>query len=314
MILNIIFLILGIGLVLMGADKFTDGACGIARKWKVSELVIGLTIVALGTSLPEFMVSLFSVLGGSADMSVGNIVGSNCFNTLVIIGASSFMMDIAVERSLLRRDIPGSLFLALLLFGMVFSDGTLDRMEAVILVFLFIAYIAYTFRIAMKDRASASDEVHQEDKSMWQLLLLILLGGTGLVLGGHLLVDNAASLARLWGVKESIIGLTILAGGTSLPELATSMVAARKGSDGLALGNAIGSNVFNIAFVLGLCGTIMPMQVSDISAVDWIALIGSNILLWVLAFTGRKLCKWEGFVLLLAYMLYLIYICSVAKV
>lgn len=305
MVVFVLGLALGIALVLIGADKFTDGACGIARKWKVSELVIGLTIVALGTSLPEFMVSFFSVLRGSADMSAGNIIGSNIFNTLVIIGASALMMEVRVERSLLVRDIPLSLGLSLLLFGMAFFDHNLSRAEGLVLAALFCLYLLYTFRIAMSDRRAATDEVQLEDKPMWKLLILIVIGGAGLVIGGNLLVENAASLARMWGVKESVIGLTILAGGTSLPELATSLVAARKGSDGLALGNAIGSNVFNIAFVLGICGSIMPMQVADISVADWSALILSNIFLWIVAATGNRLNKLEGLLLLGGYLSYI---------
>lgn len=306
MILFMLGLVLGIALVLAGADKFTDGACGIARKWKVSELVIGLTIVALGTSLPEFIVSFFSVLRGSSDMSAGNIIGSNIFNTLIIIGASALMMDVRVERSLLLRDIPLSLVLSLLLFGLAFFDKELSRIDGIVLTVIFVLYIMYTFRIAMKDRKAAKVEVEvREEEPMWKLVLLIIVGGAGLVLGGNLLVENAASLARMWGVKESVIGLTILAGGTSLPELATSLVAARKGSDGLALGNAIGSNVFNIAFVLGICSSIMPMGVREISVTDWITLIMSNILLWIVSATGKKLCKWEGIVLLCGYSAYI---------
>lgn len=307
MTLNIVGLVLGIAFVLTGADKFTDGACGIARKWKVSELVIGLTIVALGTSLPEFMVSFFSVLRGSSDMSVGNIIGSNIFNTLVIIGASALMIRISVERSLLIRDIPLSLLLSVILLGVAFFDGNISRMDGILLSLLFICYIAYTFHIAMQDKNNITeDAVAEEDTPTWKLVGMILLGGAGLVLGGNMLVNNAASLARMWGISESVIGLTILAGGTSLPELATSMMAARKGSDGLALGNAIGSNVFNIAFVLGVCGSIMPMTVSDIKLTDWVTLIGSNVLLWIVAFTGKKLNKLEGLILLLCYVLYLV--------
>lgn len=250
MTLNILLLVLGIALVIWGADKFTDGACGIARKWKVSELVIGLTIVALGTSLPEFIVSFFSVLRGSTDMSVGNIIGSNIFNTLVIIGASAIMMRIAVDRSLLVRDIPISLGVAVLLFLTAFFDGGLSRVDGLVLLAVFVLYLLYTFRIAMQDKAHV-DAAAEESAPMYKFLFLVLLGCACLVYGGNMLVENAAELARKWGVSERIIGLTILAAGTSLPELATSLVAARKGSHGLALGNAIGSNIFNIAFILG---------------------------------------------------------------
>lgn len=305
MILNIFFLIIGIALVLWGADKFTDGASGIARKWHVSELVIGLTVVAMGTSLPELMVSLFSSLRGSSDMSVGNIVGSNIFNTLTIIGASALMMPVVIQKGVLYRDIPLSFVFALLLFGLSY-DGNITLLDAIFLLILFCGFLYYTYYIGTHGQKT-SDEV-REDTSIWKLLFLLLIGIVCLVSGGQLLVNNAADLARLWGVRESVIGLTILAAGTSLPELATSMVAAKKGSAGLAMGNAIGSNVFNIAFVLGTCSAIRPMVVQDISMVDWAVFIFSNVLLWIFACSKRSLSKLEGLVLVLSYIAYLTYL------
>ena len=305
MILNIFFLIIGIALVLWGADKFTDGASGIARKWHVSELVIGLTVVAMGTSLPEVMVSLFSSLRGSSDMSVGNIVGSNIFNTLTIIGASALMMPVVIQKGVLYRDIPLSFVFALLLFVLSY-DGNITLFDAIFLLILFCGFLYYTYYIGTHGQKT-SDEV-REDTSIWKLLFLLLIGIVCLVSGGQLLVNNAADLARLWGVRESVIGLTILAAGTSLPELATSMVAAKKGSAGLAMGNAIGSNVFNVAFVLGTCSAIRPMVVQDISMVDWAVFIFSNVLLWIFACSKRSLSKLEGLVLVLSYIAYLTYL------
>jgi len=309
MLLNCFLLVVGIALVLWGADRFTDGACAAARRWNVSEMVIGLTIVALGTSLPEFMVSFFSVLKGSADMSVGNIVGSNIFNTLVIVGASAMMMKMPVERSLLVFDIPLSLFAALSLYFVAYYDGNIRRIEGLGLLLFFCAFLYYTFWRSCK----TNPEVEQNVSNVAQMpipkiLLLSMIGCGCLIFGGHLMVDNAAELAREWGISERIIGLTILAAGTSLPELATSMMAARKGSDGLALGNAIGSNVFNIAFVIGICSIVKPMAVSDISMADWFTLLASNVLLWVLAFSHRSLSSWKGAVLVLSYIAYLLYI------
>ena len=308
-VLNCFLLVVGIALVLWGADRFTDGACAAARRWNVSEMVIGLTIVALGTSLPEFMVSFFSVLKGSADMSVGNIVGSNIFNTLVIVGASAMMMKMPVERSLLVFDIPLSLFAALSLYFVAYYDGNIRRIEGLGLLLFFCAFLYYTFWRSCK----TNPEVEQNVSNVAQMpipkiLLLSMIGCGCLIFGGHLMVDNAAELAREWGISERIIGLTILAAGTSLPELATSMMAARKGSDGLALGNAIGSNVFNIAFVIGICSIVKPMAVSDISMADWFTLLASNVLLWVLAFSHRSLSSWKGAVLVLSYIAYLLYI------
>ena len=308
MILNCLLLVVGIALVLWGADRFTDGACGIARRWNVSEMVIGLTIVALGTSLPEFMVSFFSVLKGSADMSVGNIVGSNIFNTLVIVGASAMMMKMPVERSLLVYDIPISMLAALCLYGFAYFDGDISRAEGMLLVLFFCAFLYYTFWRSRKNSPAVEEDDKGVQMSVPKILLFLVVGCASLVYGGQLMVDNAAALAREWGVSERIIGLTILAAGTSLPELATSMMAARKGSNGLALGNAIGSNVFNIAFVIGLCSIVKPMMISGISFADWFTLIFCNVLLWMLAFARRSLTTWKGIVLLAAYIVYLAYI------
>lgn len=308
MILNCLLLVVGIALVLWGADRFTDGACGVARRWNVSEMVIGLTIVALGTSLPEFMVSFFSVLKGSADMSVGNIVGSNIFNTLVIVGASAMMMKMPVERSLLASDIPLSMLAALFLYGVAYFDGDISRVEGIFLLLFFFVFLYYTFWRARKNAPALEEDDMGAQMSVPKILLFLVIGCACLVYGGQLMVDNAAVLAREWGVSERIIGLTILAAGTSLPELATSMMAARKGSNGLALGNAIGSNIFNIAFVIGICSIVKPMAVSDISVTDWFTLIFCNVLLWMLAFARRSLTTWKGFVLLAAYILYLAFI------
>ena len=308
MILNCLLLVVGIALVLWGADRFTDGACGVARRWNVSEMVIGLTIVALGTSLPEFMVSFFSVLKGSADMSVGNIVGSNIFNTLVIVGASAMMMKMPVERSLLASDIPLSMLAALFLYGVAYFDGDISRVEGIFLLLFFFVFLYYTFWRARKNAPALEEDDMGAQMSVPKILLFLVIGCACLVYGGQLMVDNAAVLAREWGVSERIIGLTILAAGTSLPELATSMMAARKGSNGLALGNAIGSNIFNIAFVIGICSIVKPMAVSDISIADWFTVIFCNVLLWMLAFARRSLTTWKGFVLLAAYILYLAFI------
>jgi len=308
-LMNCLLLIVGITLVLWGADRFTDGACAIARRWNVSEMVIGLTIVALGTSLPEFMVSFFSVLKGSADMSVGNIVGSNIFNTLVIVGASAMMMKMPVERSLLIFDIPISLLAALCLFSVAYFDGNIKRLDGAVLMLFFVFFLYYTFWCSRNKSITIGEEKGKgEQVSILKILVLLVVGCVCLVYGGQLMVDNAAGLAREWGVSERVIGLTILAAGTSLPELATSVMAARKGSDGLALGNAIGSNVFNIAFVIGVCSIVKPMAVSDISVADWFSLIFSNILLWTLAFSRCSLNSYKGFILLTAYIAYLVYI------
>lgn len=310
--MNIVLLLVGTALVLWGADKFTDGACGVARRWNVSELMIGLTIVAMGTSLPELIVSLLSSIRGSGDMSVGNIVGSNIFNTLVIIGASAMAMKIAVSRVTLYRDVSLSFGVAVVLFLMG-RDGELSRVEGVLLLGIFAIFLYNLFMAERKNKKNHTEAPEQpkDIEPVWKLLLLLVIGVASLVGGGQLLVNNAAELARSWGVSESVIGLTILAGGTSLPELATSVVAARKGSNDLALGNALGSNIFNITLVLGLCNVISPMHIPLISATDWAFLIGSNVVLAVCAFTRMRLCRLEGLVLLLCYAAYLTFLFSV---
>lgn len=308
MLLEITLIIAGIALVLMGANWFTDGASGLARRLKVSELVIGLTVVALGTSLPEFMVSFLSVLQGSSDMSVGNIIGSNVFNILVITGGSALMKPLVVERSMLVRDFPICAAASALLCGFAFTNGLIARWEGLLLVIFFSVYLYMAYRIAMKDRKEAQDIVLEEKTPMLKLLLLIVLGMAALVIGGHVLVNNAAAVAREWGVAESVIGMTILAAGTSLPEFATSVVAAHKGSLGLAFGNVIGSNVFNIAFVIGCCSSIVPMKVTEIVPFDWIMFVGSCLLVWLVCWTSRKLSRWEGALLVLCYLSYLIWL------
>ena len=310
--MNIVLLLVGTALVLWGADKFTDGACGVARRWNVSELVIGLTIVAMGTSLPELIVSLFSSIRGSGDMSVGNIVGSNIFNTLVIIGASAMAMKIPVSRVTLYRDVSLSFGVAVVLFLMG-RDGELSRVEGALLLGVFACFLYNLFAAERKNKKNQTEAPEQpkDIEPVWKLLLFLVIGVASLVGGGQLLVNNAAELARSWGVSESVIGLTILAGGTSLPELATSVVAARKGSNDLALGNALGSNIFNITLVLGLCNVISPMHIPLISATDWAFLIGSNVVLAVCAFTRMRLCRLEGLVLLLCYAAYLTLLFSV---
>lgn len=308
MILEIILIVVGLGVVLWGADRFTDGACALARRLKVSELVIGLTVVSLGTSLPEFIVSLMSLLQGSSDMSVGNVMGSNIFNILVIIGVSAIMRNISVDSSLLRRDIPLTLIVSVMLLVFCVTGGMIERWEGLLLVAFFCVYLYVAYRIAMRDRKAAAEEVQTEQMPMPKVLLLIVVGIAALVVGGRVLVDNAAAVAREWGISESVIGMTILAGGTSLPELATSVVAARKGSFGLALGNVFGSNIFNIAFVIGLCGSVVPMAVTQITPLDWGMLVGSCILVWLTGWTNRKFGRWEGILLTACYVCYIVWL------
>ena len=305
MLIEFVWIVVCMAVVLWGADRFTDGACALARRLKVSELVIGLTVVALGTSLPEFIVSFMNVLRGSGNMSVGNIVGSNVFNTLVVIGSSAIMLGMKVESSLLRRDLPLMFVASVLLVIFAGVNGVLSVWEGLMFLAFFSMYTYIAYRVGLRDRKAAQEVAHSEQMPYYKIVLFILIGMAALVLGGRFLVDNAAAVARRFDISESVIGITILAAGTSLPELMTSIVAARKGSEGLALGNAIGSNIFNIAFVLGICSTVSPIIVSELTLTDWVMLLGSCLLVWLLAWTSRKLSRWEGVVLVACYLVYL---------
>ena len=303
MFLDIVLLLIGIAVVIWGADKFTDGASSMARRWNVSEMVIGLTVVAMGTSMPEFVVSFFSALEGSADMSIGNVVGSNVFNTLLIVGFSAIMISMSLTKKLLTRDILFVIYASLILVALS-HDGVLNRWEALVLLMCFGMYMLYSYYVSKQE--SQEEGVAGEVYGWIRTLAYIVLGIGCLVGGGHLLVSSASSLAMSLGMSERVVGLTILAAGTSLPELATSIVAARKGSKGLALGNAIGSNLLNIFFILGVSAFICPMNIKGIGTLDWIALVGSGIVLFIFGGTGHKITKMEGVVMIALYILYMV--------
>lgn len=311
---NILLLVVGTALILVGADKLTEGASALARRMQVSELVIGLTVVAFGTSLPEFVVSFFSALKGVGDMSAGNIVGSNVFNTLVIVGATAALCPIAVRRGMLRRDVSYSIIASIALLC-VCVDGNVERTDGVLLFMFFCIFMFYTISIALhKDASAESGEGTEDVMPLWKSFAFLLFGGAALIGGGQLLVNAASEIARAMKVSEAVIGLTIVAGGTSLPELATSMVAARRGSSDMAIGNAIGSNIFNAFFVLGLCPIISPMQVTGLSSIDWLALVGSGVLLWIFGYSKQKINRTEGLLLLSCYAAYLSWLIYSLKV
>jgi len=311
MLLNSVGVILGLAFILKGADMMVDGSSDLARKFRISEAVIGLTVVAFGTSLPEFVVSFFSALRGSGDMSVGNIMGSNIFNSLVILGASAFMATVTVSRRALLVDIPLSLLAAVVLSLLCFDTvlhGTpinlLSRTNALVLLFFMGLFMYYNYLLVKRGKSQMT--VEQVDKPTWRILLFIAVGIALLVIGGNVLIDSASSIALELGVSEAVIGLTILAAGTSAPELATSVVAARKGKIDMAIGNVVGSNVFNVFFVLGTCGLIRPIVVSDIQPLDVVMFVGGPLLLWLFAALFRRINRWMGAVMVLAYVAYLV--------
>ncbi len=313
--LFIIKFLVGLLLVVKGADFLTDGASSIARKFKVSTLLIGLTIVSLGTSLPELVVSSVSAMKGSSDMALGNVVGSNMFNTLAIVGVTALFCPIVCKKDLLLRDIPVNVLVTCTLFVMVYfcnGIGILTRMEGITLLTIFVIYMGFTIYTSLKSSKRTEEAPVEAPMSIWKAIVLIVLGLTALVFGGDWFVDGAAGIAAELGVSESVIALTIVSAGTSFPELATSVVAARKGDTDMAMGNVVGSNIFNIMFILGVASVINPIAAKNISIVDFKILLFSILLLTVFCVVGKRhrIGRWQGAVLticMIAYYAYLIY-------
>lgn len=313
MILNVLFILVGIVLVLWGADRLTDGAVAVAEKLKMPQIVIGLTIVAMGTSMPEFCVSLVSALKGTTDLAVGNIVGSNIFNTLLIVGVSAWVAPMTILKSTVRKDIPFALFASVILLIMCL-DGNISRLDAGILFVLFLVFMYVTLKGAKTkddDTAAKTDSIEDNKKPMaaWLSIVWIIVGLACLIGGSNLFVEGATKVAEHIGVSEAVIGLTIVAGGTSLPELATSVVSARKGNSGIAIGNVLGSNVFNILAILGVTGIITPMHLQGITMLDLSMMVVSTLLVWLFSFTKYKIARWEGVVLTIVFIGYMVVLC-----
>ena len=313
MILNVLFILVGIVLVLWGADRLTDGAVAVAEKMKMPQIVIGLTIVAMGTSMPEFCVSLVSALKGTTDLAVGNIVGSNIFNTLLIVGVSAWVAPMIILKSTVRKDIPFALFASVILLIMCL-DGNISRLDAGILFVLFLVFMYVTLKGAKTkddDTTAKTDSFEDNKKPMatWLSIVWIIVGLACLIGGSNLFVEGATKVAEHIGVSEAVIGLTIVAGGTSLPELATSVVSARKGNSGIAIGNVLGSNVFNILAILGVTGVITPMHLQGITMLDLSMMVFSTLLVWLFSFTKYKIARWEGIVLTIVFIGYMVVLC-----
>ena len=313
--LQVLLLIGGLALIVFGADWLVDGASGIARRFGLSEFVIGLTIVGMGTSAPEMVVSFIGAFQGNADIAIGNVVGSNIMNTLLILGVTALILPMAITPSNWKRDIPMNILITVLLIVLgleytVFHIGTngLSRLDGGILIALFIGYMILSFKGNKPDE----EDSPAKQRSVWMCLLLVVAGIAGLAFGGKLFVNNATELAHALGVSDKFIAITILAGGTSMPELATCVVAAAKKKGQLALGNIIGSNVFNILLILGGSALISPLSFEHITYVDLGVLLVSALVLLTSGFVGRKkvIDRLDGglFVLIwAAYMAYLIY-------
>ena len=307
MILTVVLLILGLALVVFGSDILVDGASAVARKLGISEFVIGLTIVGFGTSCPELVVSINGALNGSADISIGNVVGSNIFNTLLILGITAVLRPIAISSENKRRDIP-VLLAVTLLFICFCLKGSIGLIGGIGFLFLFAGYIFFSFKGNKGD-----GQVQEEEKTtpLWLSILMIAGGLAGLVIGGKLFVNNAVAIATAAGVSEKFIAVTLLAGGTSLPELATCVVAAIKKKGALALGNVIGSNVFNILLILGCSALITPLSTKGMNYVDLGVLLASTLLVLFSAFTGKKknlVDRFDGMLMLAVEAAYLVWL------
>lgn len=299
-----LLLLIGFVLLIKGADFFVDGSSSLARIMKVPSVIIGLTIVAMGTSAPEASVSVNAALAGSNDIAISNVIGSNLFNGLVVVGVCAFMAGFKTNPEILKRDMPLNINVTAILCIMLL-DRHINHIEGIILLISMAVYIAVMVISALKNRETA-DEC--KILSLPKSLIFIIGGLIAVIFGGTLVVDNACLIAKDFGVSENFIGLTIIAIGTSLPELVTSITATRKGDSGLALGNAIGSNLFNILFILGMSATICPLNVLSESIIDCIILLVSAVILYVFARTKKTMNRWEGIVCVFLYVGYTAYL------
>lgn len=335
MLLNALWIVVGVVLVLWGADRLTEGAVAVAERLRVPQIVIGLTIVALGTSMPELCVSVVSALKGTPDLAVGNVVGSNIFNALLIVGVAALVAPMTILRSTVFKDVPCALVASVVLLMMCQNDWVITRLDGAILFVFFLVFMRLTIKGATSAQpapqavqAQAAEKVQPqgaeknqtqgaEEKEAsagkqpmkgWLAGLWMVVGLAALIGGSNLFVGGATEVARALNVSDAVIGLTIVAGGTSLPELATSVVAAKKGNSGIAIGNVLGSNVLNILFILGLTGLISPMHIEGITNVDLYMMLVSTIMIWFFSFTKYTIERWEGAVLVLTFGGYMWYL------
>ncbi|MGN0424457.1 MAG: calcium/sodium antiporter [Acetatifactor sp.] len=309
-ILQFGLLVLGFVMLIKGADWFVDGAAGIASKLGIPQLIIGLTIVAMGTSAPEAAVSISSAMKGSADITIGNVVGSNIMNVLVILGLTASIVTIKVAKSTVRIEIPFMIGISVLLLALGMTGNVITFVEGVVLWIAFIAYLVYLFVMAKKGKEKSEEETGNDGKKkpLWLLAVLIVVGAAMIVLGSNFAVDGASAIATAFGLSERFIGLTIVALGTSLPELVTSVTAAKKGNADIAIGNIVGSNIFNILFVVGTTALITPVAFASNFLIDSLVAIGAAVLLWIGCFRKNQLGRCVGILMLVAYAAYFVYL------
>ena len=310
---TVVLLIVGMALLIKGADFFVDGSSSIAKALKIPSLIIGLTLVSIGTSLPEASVSINSALAGMNDMSIGNAIGSNIFNTLLILGVSAILIPLVIDKDMKKFDIPImiAIYVLLLILSFVITPFKIDRWEGILMLVLFIAYLIFLVLRAKKSQTQTVElveEKQEKTKPVWLSIILVIVGGAGIIFGGQFVVDNASIMAKALGMSESLVGLTIVSIGTSLPELVTSIVAAIKKENDIAIGNVVGSNIFNVIFILGMSATISPLTVISDTMVDMLVMLVSGIFLMAIALFSKKVNKWQGALMFVLYAGYLTYI------
>lgn len=310
----VVILVVGFVLLIKGADFFVEGSSAVAKKLRVPSIIVGLTIVALGTSLPELAVSVTASIAGSNAIAISNVVGSNLFNLLVVCGACTLFMPLSINKSTLKQDFPLSIICAVMLLVMGYIGMAVGRLDAGILLIIFITYISILVMQALKARkvSTQSDEEEENEKKdipVWLCIVYIVGGIAAIKFGGDFVVDGAKEIAKQFGMSENLIGLTIVAVGTSLPELVTSIVASRKNEVDMALGNVLGSNIFNVLFILGTAGVISPMAFIMENVVDIAILIVVSVLVYVFGWTKQRVEKKEGVIMIGIYVAYMVYAC-----
>lgn len=319
-ILKAVFvLIIGFVLLVKGADFFVEGASSVAKMLKVPSLIIGMTIVAMGTSLPETSVSIAASMNNQNTLAVSNVVGSNIFNLMVVLGVCAVIAELKVSKDVLKRDYPFSVLCAILLLVAGVIGMTLGRTDGIIFLVIFAVFIFYLIKSALdarkrgeiseKEREMNEEMEEMEDLPVWKCILYIVGGAIAIKYGGDWVVDSASVIATSFGISATLVGLTICSVGTSLPELVTSIVAARKNELDMAVGNVVGSNVFNILMVLGIAATVSPIAFLTENIIDIVVLLVFSLITWVLCVTQKKLSKKEGILMLVLYIIYLVYIC-----
>lgn len=306
LLFNIVLLVGGFAMLIKGADWFVEGVAGIAEKFGIPQLVIGLTIVAMGTSAPEAAVSITSALKGNAGITIGNVVGSNILNVLIILGLTAVITNVAVQQSTIRYELPFMLVITLVMIGFGMTDENITLVEGIIMWVLFIIYLSYLFVMAKKGKQEVEEE--KEDRPVWKLLLMGIIGAALVIFGADFTVDAATFIAKTFGMSDRLIGLTIVALGTSLPELVTSVTAARKGKADIAIGNIVGSNIFNILFVVGTTALVTPVIFESKFVIDTWVSFAAGVLLWIGVAKRKELRRPTGVVMLLAYLGYFVYL------